>query len=156
MKIQAPYDVPKPAQPTGSTAPNAGGASAFASMLAAATSTIAAAPAAAPAAGEDDRPDFTSMTRQELFDWMNQQIRSGKMSLDESTPFLGMTMKVSAATGEAVDMAGDGERIDFVAKARGGIDGALERRDYDLLARLQAAVERMLKTQGSAADGRGV
>lgn len=154
MKIQASYTVQTPTQPTGSTPPDAGGASAFASMLAEAANTTAAAPA-----GNDDRPDFTSMTRQQLFDWMNQQIRSGRMSLDESTPFLGMTMKVSAATGEPVDMASDGERIDFVAKARGGIAGALERRDYELLARLQAAVERMLKTQGSAgtaADGRGV
>lgn len=156
MKIQAPSPVPPSSpQPTGGSAANAGGACSFASMLAAATSSAATTPAAAQTA-DDERPDFTSMTRQQLFDWMNQQIRSGRMSLDESTPFLGMTMKVSAATGEPVDMASDGERIDFVAKARGGIDGALERRDYDLLARLQAAVERMLKTQGTAADGRSV
>jgi hypothetical protein len=153
MKIQAPCNVQTPIQPTGSTTPNAGGASAFASMLAEATNKTAATPA-----GEDDSPDFTSMTRQELSGWMNRQIRSGRMSLDESTPFLGMTMKVSVATGEPVDMASDSERIDFVAKARGGIAGALERRDYELLARLQAAVDRMLKTQGAAgtaADGRG-
>lgn len=30
--------------------------------------------------------DFTRMTRKEVFDWMNDQIRSGKMSLDESSP----------------------------------------------------------------------
>nr|AAV66902.1 hypothetical protein [Rubrivivax gelatinosus] len=147
MKIQAPSDVQTPTQPTGSTTPNAGGASAFASMLAAATNTAAAAPA------QEDSPEFTGMTRQELFDWMNRQIRSGKMSLDESTPFLGMTMKVSVATGEPVDMASDGERVDFVAKARGGIAGALERRDFDLAARLQGAVDLMLKTQGMARTG---
>ncbi|MCD0416903.1 hypothetical protein LOC51_06720 [Rubrivivax sp. JA1024] len=151
MKIQAPSPVPPSSpHPTGGSAANAGGACSFASMLAAATTP------AADQTADDERPDFTSMTRQQLFDWMNQQIRSGRMSLDESTPFLGMTMKISAATGEPVDMASDGERIDFVAKARGGIDGALERHDYDLLARLQAAVERMLKTQGTAADGRSV
>lgn len=154
MKIQAPSPVPPSSpHPTGGSAANGGGACSFASMLAAATTP------AADQTADDERPDFTSMTRQQLFDWMNQQIRSGKMSLDESTPFLGMTMKISAATGEPVDMASDGERIDFVAKARGGIDGALERRDYALLKRLQAAVEHMLKMQGSAgtaADGRGV
>lgn len=158
MKIPSTNNVSPPhPQPTGSTAANAGGASSFASMLAAATGAQATKPAAAQTADED-RPDFTSMTRQDLFDWMNQQIRSGKMSLDESTPFLGMTMKISAATGEPVDMASDGERIDFVAKARGGIAGALERRDFDLAARLQAAVDLMLKTQGMAhttADDRG-
>lgn len=32
---------------------------------------------------------ITDMTRQELFDWMNGEVRSGKMSLDDSSVFLG-------------------------------------------------------------------
>jgi hypothetical protein len=87
--------------------------------------------------------DFTSMTRQEMFDWMNSQIRSGKMSLDESSPFLGMTMKVSVATGQPVDMATDTTRINFIEKARLGIEGALSRNDPDLAKRLQIAIEAM-------------
>lgn len=47
------------------------------------------------------------MTRQEMTDWMNEQIRTGKMSLDESAPFMGMTMKISVETGQPVDMATD-------------------------------------------------
>ena len=92
--------------------------------------------------------DFTSMTRQEMFDWMNNQIRSGKMSLDESSPFLGMTMKISVATGQPVDMATDTTRINFVEKARLGIEGALSRNDPDLAKRLQAAIDIMKKEQG--------
>ena len=96
------------------------------------------------------KADFTSMTRKEVFDWMNDQIRSGKMSLDESTPFLGMTMKISVATGQPVDMATDTTRINFVEKARLGIEGARSNNDPDLAKRLQAAIEVMRRYQGQA------
>ena len=98
--------------------------------------------------------DFTSMTRQDLFDWMNGQIRSGNMSLDESSAFLGMTMKVDVATGQPVDMATDSTRINFVEKARAGIDGALSRNDPDLAKRLQLAVASMQKLLGQT-EGAG-
>ena len=94
--------------------------------------------------------DFTSMTRKELFDWMNDQIRGGKMSLDESSPFLGMTMKVSVATGQPVEMATDKTRINFVEKARSGIEGARANNDPELAKRLQAAIDVMLRQQGHA------
>lgn len=88
--------------------------------------------------------DFTSMTRQDLFDWMNEQLRSGKMSFEESSPFLGMTMKISAATGEPVDMATDTSRIDFTDKARQGIEFYEAHFDYASADALQAALDRML------------
>ena len=94
--------------------------------------------------------DFTSMTRKEMFDWMNDQIRSGQMSLDESSPFLEMTMKISVATGQTVDMATDTTRINFVEKARLGIEGARSNNDPDLAKRLQAAIEIMRRQQGQA------
>ena len=56
--------------------------------------------------------DFTSMTRQQLFDWMNGQIRSGAMSLDESSSFLGMTVKIDMRTLQPVDMATDTTPVD--------------------------------------------
>lgn len=92
--------------------------------------------------------DFTSMTRQELFDWMNASIRSGEMTLDESTPFLGMTLKMSALTGEPVDMATDSERINFMDRARQGIEGALWFHDLDFAERLQTALDQMQQLQG--------
>ncbi|MDH4441109.1 MAG: hypothetical protein QE284_12060 [Rhizobium sp.] len=93
---------------------------------------------------EGEALDFTSMTRQELFDWMNEQLRSGEMSFDESSPFLGMTLKISAATGEPVDMATDMSRIDFTEKARQGIDFYQSHFDYASADALQAALDRML------------
>ncbi|RKE86381.1 hypothetical protein [Rhizobium sp. AG855] len=88
--------------------------------------------------------DFTRMTRQELFDWMNEQLRSGKMSFDESAPFLGMTLKISAETGEPVDMATDNSRIDFTEKARQGIEFYQLHFDQASADALQAALEKML------------
>jgi len=109
------------------------------------SSALAAATAEAPSVKQ---ANFTSMTRQDLFDWMNGQIRSGNMSLDESTAFLGMTMKVSVATGQPVDMATDTTRINFMEKARAGIEGAMSRNDPDLAKRLQQALTNMQKHLG--------
>ena len=92
--------------------------------------------------------DFNSMTRKEMSDWMNNQIRSGKMSLDESSPFLGMSLKISVATGQPVDLATDTARINFVEKARLGIEGARSNNDPDLAKMLQAAIEVMRRYQG--------
>lgn len=97
--------------------------------------------------------DFTSMTRQEMFDWMNNQIRSGEMSLDDSSPFLGMTMKVSVATGEPVNINTDPTRINFVEKAQQGIDGAVSRNDLELVEKLQMAIELMQKNQSRKFNG---
>lgn len=95
-----------------------------------------------------NRPDFTDMTRQELFDWMNGQIRSGDMTLDESSAFLGMTVKISAATGQPVEMATDTTRIDFTEKARQGIEFFLSRFDYAAAEKLQDALDTMQRSQG--------
>lgn len=89
--------------------------------------------------------DFTSMTRKEMFDWMNDQIRSGKMTVDESSPFLAMTMKIEATTGQPVDMDKDSARINFIENARLGIEGARLHNNPDLVLRLQAAIETMLR-----------
>jgi hypothetical protein len=96
---------------------------------------------------EGEAPDFTSMTRQDLFDWMNGELRSGEMSFDESSPFLGMTLKISAVTGEQVDMATDMSRIDFTEKARHGIEFYQLHFDDASADALQAALDRMLGRQ---------
>lgn len=92
--------------------------------------------------------DFTNMTRQEMRDWTNQEIKSGNMTLDESAPLMFMTMKVPVGGGHDVPAAGDGERIDFTNRARLGIEGALSRKDSDAAKRLQVTLDIMLKNQG--------
>lgn len=115
------------------------------------TTTTPAAISGAPAAssGGVTAADFTSMTRQELLDWMNAQIKSGRMTLDESTPFVGMTLKMSAVTQQPVDIATDATRENFLEKARLGLDGALWRKDEDEAKQLRFAIDTMLRYQGA-------
>jgi len=87
--------------------------------------------------------DFGSMTRQEMRDWVNDQIRSGNMTLDESTPFVSMTMKMSVGGFAEVDAATDSERIDFIQRARAGIEGARSRNDDVTAKLLDAALQIM-------------
>lgn len=115
----------------------------FSSALAAATGQT---PSARPV-------DFTSMTRQEMTDWMNEQIRTGKISLDESAPFMGMTMKISVETGQPVDMATDITRIDFIEKARLGVEDARSLNDQKLAERRRRALDKMHRSQGQAIGG---
>lgn len=120
----------------------------------AANAAVAGSNSTAPSSPQGDRMkavDFTHMTRQELFDWMNSEIRSGRMSFEESSPFLGMTMQASAETGEPVDMRTDTTVYDFTAIARRGIEGARSRNDEKAAQRLEEALALMWRQQGSVA-----
>jgi hypothetical protein len=97
------------------------------------------------------RADFSSMTRKELADWVNGMIKSGQMSLDESTTFVSMTLKipVDAAQGQAMGLD-DQEKVNFFTKAQQGIGGALANHDERLLAELQSVIQTMQQHQGDA------
>lgn len=92
--------------------------------------------------------DFTNMTRQQLRDWTNAQIRSGKMTLDDSAPLMAMTMKISVDTGIEVPAETDTQRIDFTDRARQGIAAAQSRNEPENAKRLQTALDILLKHQG--------
>lgn len=89
--------------------------------------------------------DFTSMTRRDMRDWINTQIRSGEMSLDDSRPFMAMTMKIPAAGGAELAVENDSTRYDFMQQARDGILGARSRSDDATLKMLQSAISIMLR-----------
>jgi hypothetical protein len=97
-----------------------------------------------------NKADFTDMTRQEMRDWVNDQIRAGRMSLDESTPFVGMTLRVSMQDLKPIDSSTDSVRVNFIENARSGIEGAFSRNDQDEAKRLQAALDLMVKYQRQA------
>ena len=92
--------------------------------------------------------DFTSMTRKDLMDWVNEKITSGEMTFDESSPFLAMTLKISAVTNEPVDMATDISRINFIEKAFAGIERAILDNDLETAESLKYARDLMLMNQG--------
>lgn len=131
----------------------AGSSEAFSNSLAEAISADAAttnhaAPAAQSAIsqnkdGADTQPtDFSRMTRKELFDWMNGQLRAGQMTFDQSIPFLGMTMQMPVgADGTTPVVINDNEQVDFLQLAQAGLEDARFRKD--------AITERLLTTAAS-------
>lgn len=115
------------------------------------SAALSTATAGASSSDEQDaeQTDFTSMTRQEMQEWSNEQIRSGNMSLDEGLPFMAMTMKipVGGGTAGALQASDDGERVDFTEKVRAGIEGAMSRNDEDTRTMLEKAMETMQQYQ---------
>jgi len=105
-------------------------------------------------AEDAEQTDFTSMTRQEMQEWSNEQIRSGNMSLDEGLPFMAMTMKIPVGGGTAGELqaSDDGERVDFTEKVRAGIEGAMSRNDEDTRTMLEKAMETMQQYQDETAS----
>lgn len=148
MRIDAGHSHLTGNQPSRPAAVTQDGSVAFPAMMAAATQDAAQAPMPGDAA-----PDFTSMTRKDMFDWMNGQILSGDMSLDDSRAFLGMTVKIPVGAGQDMSIAlDDRERVNFVQKGRDGIAGARARHDQPALRMLETAMRIMQSSQGLGID----
>ena len=98
--------------------------------------------------GGAKQADFTKMTRQEMLDWVNTEITTGEMSLDEGFPFMAMTMKISVDSGQPIPVSDDSARYDMTQKVRDGIDGALKRNDQETFEMLSSALSIINKCQG--------
>ena len=90
--------------------------------------------------------DFTSMTRKELFDWMNSKIKSGEMSFDQSTTFVSMTL--SFPVDGAYTGLDDTEHVNFMKAVEKGMLGAQQRNDTEMFERLQNTLRIMDRYQG--------
>lgn len=117
----------------------------FASVLEAATKSSAT--VHQNTAGNTVEPaDFTHMTRQCLLDWMNPKIKSGELSLDDTSPLLALTLKMPVSGVSAgVD---NQEYVDFMQLARNGITWAQQNNDPNTLKLLQSALSTMQRYQG--------
>jgi len=91
-----------------------------------------------------EQPDFTHMTRQEMRDWVNEQLRTGKMTFEESSPFVAMTIKISAITGKEVPAESDTEQLNFIEKAQAGLQYALSRNNETNAKLLASLLTKML------------
>ncbi|WP_319759151.1 hypothetical protein [Maridesulfovibrio sp.] len=98
-------------------------------------------------ADESSTINFSDATRKELLDWMNGEVRGGRMSLDESFPLMSMTLKISATTGQSMSMETDQTRINFEEKARLGLEAANARNDLETAKQLRIALNIMAKNQ---------
>ncbi len=114
------------------------------------TMTVGASSSSSHQAGEPSI-DFTNTTRKELFNWMNEEIRSGRMSLDESAPLMKMTLKISVATGQSVSMETDETSINFAEKARLGLKAAIANNDHATEQQLRGVLN-IIKSYQSQAD----
>lgn len=71
------------------------------------------------------------------------------MSLDDSTVFLGMTMKIPVDAGRGGPIGlDDQEPVNFVQKAQDGMVWARQNNDTGLLKRLETALNVMRQDQG--------
>ncbi|WP_158298742.1 hypothetical protein [Sphingomonas psychrotolerans] len=124
-----------------------------ASNSAAAFSAIMTTANAAPAEKDNSQPDFTSMTRKEMFDWMNGKIIGGEMSLDDSSAFLGMTVRIPVEAGHDAPLAlDDREQVNFVLMTQDGIAGARSRNDDMTRKMLETAMQVMRHDHGGRVD----
>lgn len=102
-----------------------------------------------------DIVDFTNMSRNQLKSWINDQIKSGNMSLDQSTPFVGMTMHLSVegvAEGKLFDPEAD-VPVNFIQQAQDGIKNAIASHDkFHDLKMLEYALATMEKSQNNTTN----
>ncbi|MBC7581109.1 MAG: hypothetical protein H7312_27685 [Tardiphaga sp.] len=102
--------------------------------------------------------DFSSMSPAEMRSTVNDLIRSGKMTLDESSPLLGMMSPPAsrwAGSGSApADEANrmDNEPIDAFATLRAGITGAQSRGDRRNVEALGQTLDALLRLHGTTAS----
>lgn len=101
--------------------------------------------------------DFSSMSPSQMRSTVNDLIRSGKMTLDESSPLLGMMGSPAsrwAGSGsppaEAYRM--DNQPIDAFATLRAGINGAQSRGDRRNVEALGQTLDALLRLQGTTAS----
>ncbi|WP_428627529.1 hypothetical protein [Sphingopyxis sp.] len=89
-------------------------------------------------AGVSPQSDFAQMSRSELFDWMNDRIKDGKLSMDDSTGILSLT-GAGSFDPQAADK-GNGEKVNFFQIAQDGIAAARHRKDGGSAAIYQSAL----------------
>lgn len=98
----------------------------------------------------DNGPRFSSMTREALFEWMNEKIRSGELSVSDSAGLLVLTGKGTIRVD--ADQTNTEEHVNFFRVAEEGIATAKIRRDADTGALLHSALRVMHWFEGPRLD----
>ncbi len=82
---------------------------------------------------DTDRRDFSKMTRDGLFTWMNERIKAGELSLDDSVGLLGLSGggAIGALSTDAAAPV-DREPVDFFQLAQDRVAAARHRRESDV------------------------
>lgn len=97
------------------------------------------------------KADFTNMTRQEMRDWINDQLDSGAMSLDDSANLVFMTVFAHIEGDQAVvDSHVNNERVNFFDVAQNIVDFNRERGDHAAVESFQMTLNILQQAQGQA------
>jgi hypothetical protein len=101
--------------------------------------------------------DFSSMSPSQMRSTVNDLIRSGKMTLDESSPLLGMmgppaSLWAGSGSPPAEAYRMDDQPIDAFAKLKAGINGAQSTGDSRNVEALGKTLDALLRLQGTTAS----
>lgn len=101
--------------------------------------------------------DFSSMSPAQMRSTVNDLIRSGKMTIDETMPLLGMmgppaSLWAGSGSPPAEAYRMDNEPIDAFATLRAGINGAQSRGDRRNVEALGQTLDALLRFQGNTAS----
>lgn len=99
------------------------------------------------------RTDFTRMTRQALDGWINDQLSTGKITINESAALGAASMSATTpVAGGRLSGATDSASVDFIAKVQQGIESARQRNAPQEARLLETALTIMLRNQRSASS----
>lgn len=105
---------------------------------------------ASPVATHDAKQyDFTHMSRNELLETVNGLIRSGDLTLDETSPLLGMmgSSPLLKVNYDGKPLENGDAPTNVFARIQEGIEGARSRNETASVARLERAAEALMKFQ---------
>lgn len=98
--------------------------------------------------------DFTAVTSPQLQGLVNDLIKRGRMSLDESSPMLGLMGPQLRADGSGRVSAADAmSPMNVFARLQAGLEGAYSRGDRQNAERLITTLDALKRLQGSAVEG---
>ncbi|MDP4535738.1 hypothetical protein Q3O60_06030 [Alkalimonas collagenimarina] len=93
---------------------------------------------------EESNVDFRNMSRDDLKEWINDQLQAGNMTLEESVPFMLMTLNLDAQTLEPTKGS---EPVNFMEMAKNVAEFHRSIGNNDSADALDRALEIMRKEQ---------
>jgi len=94
--------------------------------------------------------DLTNMSHSEYFNWMNEQISSGKISFDESFPFLALSLSYIPVGRESGHAEIASRRLNLIQLTLDVIEDARLRNDEATLKEREWMLSVMQRSQGQA------
>lgn len=92
-------------------------------------------------------PNFRSMTVADLRDWVNNELDQGRMTLDESSAFIGLGLVIPNGNEESNHYALNVEKRNFISSAQGHIEYAKFINDPVYEGKFQTALDIMNRSQ---------